>query len=271
MTTMGTPDGPTSPLISCILPLYEDAGLARGALASVLGQTLGALDVIVVDDSQTADLKPALADLLEDPRVRYLAGARTGNPADNWNLGLSLARGRWSVLVHHDETLDDTGFLERAARRLERAPGRALLTGTGVQGRASRFAAVAAIARRVRLPAWTLCLANWAGPTAALVFPTAAELRFDPRLAWIVDVDFYVRLWRRTGPFLRDDAVAVVSLAHPHQITARLDTAAAHRRELALLWRDGRLTAWQAAFLRVALDLKRLAGALGRPSPTRAG
>lgn len=268
---MGAPESPVSAAISCILPLYEDAGLARDALASILRQSLASLEIIVVDDSRMGDLRSALADELEDPRVRYFPGARTGNAADNWNLGLSLARGRWSVLVHHDERLADPGFLERAVRRLEASPGRALLTGTAVQARPSRFAATSRLARRLRLPAWTLYLANWAGPSAALVFPTAAGLRFDSRLAWTVDVDFYARLWRSTGAFLRDEAVAVVSVPHPHQITARLDAAAAHRRELVLLWRGGRLAAWRIVLLRVGLELKWLVHALGRRSPGRAG
>lgn len=264
MTAVRAPGPSPPPAISCIVPLYEDATLARRCLASILGQTLELLEVIVVDDLPTTDLGPALADLLADPRVHYLAGARTGNAADNWNLGLSLAEGRWSVVVHHDEALADPGFLERAARRLAAAPGRALLTGTSAPGPRRRFALAFRLAALTHAPGWTLYLANWAGPTAALVFPTDAGLQFDPRLAWTVDVDFYARLWRLTGPFLRDDATAVVSIAHPRQITARLDPLAAQRQELALLSRrgGGRLAAWQSALVGAGLGLKRLAKAL---------
>ncbi|HEX4742542.1 MAG TPA: glycosyltransferase family 2 protein [Caulobacteraceae bacterium] len=260
MTPRSAPGPFSPPAISCIVPLYEDAALARRCLGSILAQTLSSIEVVVVDDSPTDGLKTSVADLLADPRVRYLTGPRTGNAPDNWNLGLSLAQGNWSVVVHHDEALEDPGFLERAARRLESAPGRALLTGTAAPRPGRRFALASRLAALIRAPAWTLYLANWAGPTAALVFPTTAGVRFDPRLAWTVDVDFYARLWLRTGPFLRDDATAVVSIAHPRQITARLDPIAAHRRELALLSRagDGRLAAWQIAVVRVALGLKRL-------------
>lgn len=267
MTPTRAPEPSPPPAVSCIVPLYQDAALARGALASILGQTLTSLEVVVVDDSPTDELEMALADILADPRVRYFAGARTGNAVDNWNLGLSLAQGQWSVVVHHDEVLQDAEFLERAARRLESAQGRALLTGTTAPRPGRRFALVFRLAALMRPPAWTLYLANWAGPTAALVFPTGVGLRFDPRLAWTVDVDFYARLWRQTGPFLRDDATAVLSIAHPRQITARLDPVAAQRRELALLARtgEGRLAAWQIALLRAGLRLKRFARASKRP------
>jgi glycosyltransferase involved in cell wall biosynthesis len=239
--------------------------LARRALGSILSQTLESLDVIVVDDSPSADLARALTDLLDDARVRYFPGARTGNAADNWNLGLSLAWGRWSVVIHHDEALADPGFLERAAHCLQNEPGRALLTRTAAPGPRRRFAFAHRLAALAHAPAWTLYLANWAGPTAAIVFPTDAGLRFDPRLAWLTDVDFYARLWRHTGPFLRDDVIAVISIAHPRQITAQIDPIAAHRQELALLARlgDERLAAWQIALVGAGLGLKRLAKALG--------
>jgi glycosyltransferase involved in cell wall biosynthesis len=262
---VSAPEHPTRPAISCIVPLCEDIGLARHCLGSILNQTLESLDVVVVDDSRTVAVSETLADLFADTRVRYLPGARTGNAVDNWNLGLSLARGTWSVVVHHDETLEDPVFLERAARRLERSPGRALLTGTAVRGPPSRFAAVSRLATRTRAPAWTLYLANWAGPTAALVFPTDLGLRFDPRLAWTVDVDFYARLWLRTGPFLRDAATAVASTPHAGQITARLDRFAAHRSELRLLApaAGGPLSIWQIALARTVLGLKGLLKVLG--------
>lgn len=268
MTPTNAPEPTSLPAISCIVPLYEDAALARRCLGSILGQTLSSIEVVVVDDSPTDGLQTSLADLLADPRVRYLTGARTGNAPDNWNLGLSLAQGKWSVVVHHDEALADPKFLERAARRLESAPGRALLTGTAPPRPGRRFDLASRLAALFRAPAWTLYLANWAGPTAALVFPTTAGMRFDPRLAWTVDVDFYARLWRRTGPFLRDDATAVASIAHPGQITARLDPIAAQCRELALLSRagDGRLAAWQIALVRAGLGLKRLTRGSGRPA-----
>ena len=70
MTPTRAPEPSPPPAVSCIVPLYQDAALARGALASILGQTLTSLEVVVVDDSPTDELEMALADILADPRVR---------------------------------------------------------------------------------------------------------------------------------------------------------------------------------------------------------
>jgi glycosyltransferase involved in cell wall biosynthesis len=248
------------PTISCIVPTFEDAGLARRCLLSILGQSLEGIEVVVVDDSTTAAVSRVVDELGEDGRpIAYVEGARTGNPVDNWNLGLARAHGTWTLLVHHDEYLLDASFLARATRRLSVTPGRALLAGSVFLGpKGGRFRLVSCAARLLRPPPWTLYLTNWAGPTAALVFPTDAGLRFDRRLSWTVDVDFYARLWRETGPFLRESSACVASTPHAGQITARMDTIARHREELDRLARarGGPLAPWQVALGRISLDLK---------------
>jgi glycosyltransferase involved in cell wall biosynthesis len=256
-----SPGGPVPP-VSCAVATFNDAGLAERCLRSILDQTLAGFEIIVADDSTG----PEVSRLVEDLRrsgapIVYLPGACTGNPVDNWNLGLDRARGAYSVLVHHDEAFVDKTWLARAVRLLEGAPGRSAVAGhiaPAIPG-GSRFPAVSRLARLLRAPPWTLYMANWVGPTAAVLFPTAAGLRFDRRLTWTVDVDFYARLWTATGPFLMDARPSVASMPHAGQITAGLDVLAAHRRELDLLARSagGPLTPAQCAAIRLSLNLRR--------------
>jgi glycosyltransferase involved in cell wall biosynthesis len=257
--------GPLPP-VSCVAATYDDAGLAQRCLRSILDQTLAGVEIIVADDSTG----PEVGRLVEDLRrsgapIVYLPGARTGNPVDNWNLGLDRARGAYSVLIHHDEAFVDRTWLARAVRRLDGRPGRSAVAGhiaPTIPG-GSRFPAVSRLARLLRAPPWTLYMANWVGPTAALLFPTGAGMRFDRRLTWTVDVDFYARMWAATGPFLMDETPSVASIPHPGQITAGLDVLAVHRRELDLLARSagGPLTPAQRAVITLSLNLR---GALAR-------
>jgi glycosyltransferase involved in cell wall biosynthesis len=250
-----------APRVSCVVATYNDAGLAALCLRSILAQSLADKEIIVTDDSTGRDVEDLVRALCgEGAAIAYRPGARTGNPVDNWNHGLDHARGEFSVLVHHDERFVDRCWLDRASAALARQPGRAIIAGAlspGIDGQ-SRFAAVSALSRLVRPPPWTLYLANWIGPTAVLMFPTRLGLRFDPRLVWLVDVDFYARLWALTGPFLRERAPSVVSTPHHGQITARLDLLEAHRREAAALARSagGPLTPAQRAAIEVSLRLR---------------
>jgi glycosyltransferase involved in cell wall biosynthesis len=249
------------PAVSLVVTTYENPALAERCLRSILGQSLAEKEIVVCDDSTSRDIEDLVGALrAAGAAIDYRPGARTGNPVDNWNKGLDQARGAYSVLVHHDERFTDPHWLARASATLDRAPGRAIAAGAispGIDGR-SRFGLVSAIAARLHAPPWTLYLANWIGPTAVLMFPTRLGLRFDPELVWLVDVDFYARLWALTGPFIRERAASVVSEPHHGQITADLDTHSIHRREARRLATaaGGPLTATQHAAIRLSLDLR---------------
>jgi glycosyltransferase involved in cell wall biosynthesis len=252
---------PAPPKVSCVAATYNDPVLADRCLRSILDQSLRETEIIVTDDSTTRDIENLVGALRGNgAAIVYLPGARTGNAVDNWNHGLDQARGAFSVLVHHDERFVDPDWLARASATLGRNPGRAVAAGAispGIDGK-SRFAAVARVGRLIHPPPWTLYLANWIGPTAVLMFPTHLGLRFDRTLVWLVDVDFYARLWALTGPFLRDDSPSVVSTPHHGQITARLDILAIHRREARRLATSagGPLTVGQRAAIELSLRLR---------------
>ena len=56
------------PLVSVLLAVHNDARFLDLAIASVLGQTLDDLELVVVDDASTDETPAALA-ALDDPRV----------------------------------------------------------------------------------------------------------------------------------------------------------------------------------------------------------
>lgn len=72
------------------------------ALASVLAQTHGALDVLVVDDGSGDDTRERLA-RLADPRVRVLVHDRPRGVSAARNTGLAAARGDYVALLDSDD------------------------------------------------------------------------------------------------------------------------------------------------------------------------
>ena len=223
----------TAPRISCVVPAYENLGLLAPCLASILAQREIAFELIVTDDSPSRQVARHVAGLGE--RVVYREGARSGNPVDNWNLGLAAARAPLHLLVHHDEMLTDPLYLRRAADALERTGAAASLAGVRVTGvdRPSRFARVAPVISRLPGAEALLPAVNWIGPTAAFAF--GAGHRFDPAFVQLADVEFYGRVLK-TGPMVRLGGVSVGSLGHHGaQITARIDPFDLARKELRLL------------------------------------
>lgn len=256
--------GASAPAVSCVIPCYENLPLFSRCLMSIVTQQGVDLEVIVSDDSRSAVISDFVALLQQQfPSIRYVAGPRTGNPVENWNNGLDASRGRHCIIIHHDEFLVDPNFLRDAVDRLDQGMdvvvGRCCVIGVA---RSSRIGLAHLIHGVVQPPPWMLYGFNWIGATACIVFRSSPTRRFDPALTYVVDVEFYVRLLSDSSKVDAVDRVVVGSLAHhSEQITAGLDVAAVHLRELKVIAASSRLTPFQWKLISVLLRIKcKLAG-----------
>jgi len=90
-------------LVSVVIPTFNRASLIGRAIASVLEQTHGATEIIVVDDGSTDNT----ADLIRDryaaeSRVRYLAQGNQGVSAAR-NHGFAVSHGDFIALLDSDD------------------------------------------------------------------------------------------------------------------------------------------------------------------------
>jgi glycosyltransferase involved in cell wall biosynthesis len=90
-------------LVSVILPTYDRAHQLAGAVDSVLAQTHGELELIVVDDGSTDDTRDVVAQRCgSDPRVVYVRQENAG-VARARNTGLERARGEAIAFLDSDD------------------------------------------------------------------------------------------------------------------------------------------------------------------------
>ena len=102
------------PAVSVIVPLYQSRAYVAAALDSVLAQTLGDLEVIVVDDGSTDGGGEIVRGYVErEPRVRYMREENAG-PAAARNVGIAAARGAAVAFLDSD----DLWLPEKLARQL---------------------------------------------------------------------------------------------------------------------------------------------------------
>lgn len=90
------------PRVSVILPVYNRDELLKRAALSVLNQDYRDLELIIVDDGSSEDLRPVV-DALGDSRVRYLRREHNGGVAAARNSGLQLARGEFIAFQDSDD------------------------------------------------------------------------------------------------------------------------------------------------------------------------
>ena len=102
--------------VSVIIPTWNRAATVVEAVGDVLGQTESDLEVLVCDDGSTDDTRARL-EAISDPRLRWLAGPRSGCPAAPRNRGIGRARGEWIAFLDSD----DRWLPTKLARQLEAA------------------------------------------------------------------------------------------------------------------------------------------------------
>lgn len=117
----GTPIS-TQPLVSVVVPSYNNGSFIRETMTSILNQTYQHLEVIVSDHGSTDDTWALLQPFALDPRVRLLQIARSGRVADNWASASDGATGKYLKLVCGDDLLT-SDCIESQVAALERSPG----------------------------------------------------------------------------------------------------------------------------------------------------
>jgi glycosyltransferase involved in cell wall biosynthesis len=108
------------PQVSVIVPVYNRADVVGRAIASVRGQTLRDIEIIVVDDGSTDGLDSVL-EAEDDPRLRVIRHPQRRGAAAARNTGIAAARGDCvAFLDSDDEWLPPK--LERQVAMLRAAP-----------------------------------------------------------------------------------------------------------------------------------------------------
>ncbi len=110
------------PLVSIILPTYNRAGQIGRAIRSVLAQTYGNWELLVIDDAST-DGTASVIDSFADPRIfRITLPYNCGSPSRPRNIGLQLARGEYMAYIDDDNAWRPH-HLERLLEAVRSQPG----------------------------------------------------------------------------------------------------------------------------------------------------
>lgn len=99
-----------------VTPLYNSSAYIDATLESLLAQTFGAWEAILVDDGSTDDTAARLQRFLDDERFSYVHQSNQGIAAAR-NRAIGAARGDWIAFLDHD----DRWAPEKLERQLDAA------------------------------------------------------------------------------------------------------------------------------------------------------
>jgi glycosyltransferase involved in cell wall biosynthesis len=207
----------TTPTVSVIIPTYNRASLLPRAIHSVLGQTFGDLELLVVDDAST-DATEEVVRGIADPRLRYLRRPANGGVSAAQNSGLAAARGEFVSFLHSDD--------EYLPVKLEAQVPLLRATDAGaVKGAVMIVEPDGEVLRRSNLRGTTY--ENWLGfekgvhvSPMLIRRPLAQALRFDESLPGWEDVDFLIRFFRISRLEISDEPVVRLHTDGGHRLSS---------------------------------------------------
>lgn len=101
------------PLATVIVPAYNHQKFIRARLDSIVNQTIGDIDIVVLDDCSTDGTQLVISEYLTDPRIRFECNnINTGSPFEQWMKGAEMAHADLIWIAEGDD-LASQNFLEK--------------------------------------------------------------------------------------------------------------------------------------------------------------
>lgn len=211
-----------TPLVSILMPTHDAAAFVAASVDSLLAQTFGDFELIIVDDGSTDATLDVLAGI-EDARLTIIASPANLGPVHARNRAFAVARGRYVAALDADD-LCHPDRLARQVAYLDDHPDVVLVSTAAsvIEGDRVRFDPMV----RRTSPAlidWLLLTRNplvW----SSAMFRAEAARRLSPftrpERRYAEDFDLYHRL-RPFGAIARIDEDLVTYREHPGGMSKR--------------------------------------------------
>ena len=255
------------PLISVVIPCFNDERHLGDAIRSALEQTYPHVEVIVVDDGST-DESVSVAQSFGD-RVTVLR-KRNGGPASARNVGMHAARGAFVTFLDSDDILLPE-FLSKTAAVLAADPSLAF-----VYVQLEHFGAKTGRSDFPEFDVQRLTKGNYLRPTALLRADRIRGVEFDERLrsGW-EDWDYFLTLSERSERGRLLDEPLMLYRKHPQgERLSDLMVEARNKRRvfLYIMRKHRRLFGWRRYGHYLGHHVKEtLKGSFTRSPPERGG
>jgi glycosyltransferase involved in cell wall biosynthesis len=204
-----------NPLVSVIVPSFNQGAFIKSALDSILSQDYRPLEVIVVDGASSDNTVEVLREYDAAPEVWWVSEADSG-PVEAVNKGFSLARGEICAIQSSDDFYLP-GAIRHAVAGLKSEPGLGLVYGdvvktdeTGAEiyrERIRPFSLECLLARETYVPQ----------PAAFFRLAAVRQLGgWDELIPYVPDTDLWFRIAFHAGVKKIDEFIAC-SRMHPGQ------------------------------------------------------
>ena len=110
-----------NPAVSFLVPCYRLAHLLPECVNSILGQTCGDFEVLIMDDC-SPDNTAEVAGSFRDARVKHIRNETNLGALPNYNKAISMSRGKYVWLISADDYLKCPYVLQRYVELMDAHP-----------------------------------------------------------------------------------------------------------------------------------------------------
>jgi glycosyltransferase involved in cell wall biosynthesis len=187
-----------SPKVSICIPTFQQTDKLLILFRSIEQQIFRDFEVIVSDDSIDDEVK----DLCKSDfnfSIQYHRNTPSKGSPENWNAAISLAKGEWIKLIHHDDYFYNAESLAKFVDASERFPEtnyfycRTSILDTH-SGNQYPYSVDSHIVNRISEFSAYLFPKNLIGSPSTTFFKREIIEIFDNALVWLVDVEYYCRI-----------------------------------------------------------------------------
>jgi glycosyltransferase involved in cell wall biosynthesis len=192
-------------LISICVPAFKRIEFIKRLLDSISIQSFRDFEVVITDDSPDRAVQDLCETYFGQFTLSYFRNERSLGTPENWNEAIRRSSGEWIKIMHDDDWFAGTDSLARFAEAIVLHPEAsfffAAYRDVFLDRGGERKMLISSLRYRALLRnSATLFSQNVIGPPSVILYKRKADLFFDPRLKWVVDIDFYIRYMADSRP-----------------------------------------------------------------------
>ena len=215
--------------VSICIPAYGQPDQIRRTLDSIIEQDYSDFEIVITDDSCDDSVKDIVKSYLPSHQVKYFKNSKRLGSPENWNCALQHAKGDYIKFMHHDDWFSRKDSLFSFVQMLDNNPDVDLAFSSCANYTPEQTL------RNIRNPSEKqrkklnkdpnfLLPFNIIGPPSATIFRNNPNIKFDSKLKWVVDIDFYIRILKLNKSFIYNPTQLVfITTGSDMQVTAECE------------------------------------------------
>jgi glycosyltransferase involved in cell wall biosynthesis len=205
--------------VSICIPAYKRTDSLKRLLDSILRQTYRLYEVIITDDSQGTEVFDLVSGHPLATAIRYFKNELRLGAAGNWNESIRRAKGEWIKIMHDDDWFSNPAALQVFADAARHSPDSAFFFSNYrdvfIEKNKSRVVRISRMRYKLlQFNPKSLLSENVIGPPSVVFHRNEPEYKYDPKLKWLVDIDFYMRFLHDAKPALIREVLVDVGLGN---------------------------------------------------------